>query len=204
MNTASKQFVRLGVLAACGLALMGCQSVKDAAGLGKQSPDEFAVATKQPLVIPPDFNLRPPRDGAPPTNQIQPTDAAQSALYDDPATAAKRMSGDYSDAERTLLANARATNPDPAIRQRIAADGRAMEASDDSFANEVLFWQDGKSDAGTPVDAEAESRRIEAQKAAGAGAATKPAAQKPNDSATIGKSDNDKQESKGGWLDGIF
>jgi len=204
MDYASKQFVRLGVLAACGLALMGCQSVKDAAGLGKQSPDEFAVATKQPLIIPPEFNLRPPRDGAPPTNQVQPTDAAQSALFDDPATAAKRMSGDYSEAERQLLANARATNPDPAIRQRIASDGRAMEASDDSFASEVLFWQDGKKDAGTNVDAEAESKRIEAQKAAGAGAATKPAAPKPNDSATIGKSDNDKQESKGGWLDGIF
>src|SRR5437868_5860658 len=198
----SKQFVRLGVLAACGVALMGCQSIKDAAGLGKQSPDEFAVVTKQPLVIPPDYNLRPPRDGAPPTNQIQPTDAAQSALFDDPAAAAKRMSGDYSEAERQLLANARATNPDPTIRQRIAADGSAMEASDDSFASEVLFWQDSNKDGGTPVDADAESKRIEAQKAAGAGAATKPAAQKPNDSATIGK--DEKQDSKGGWLDGIF
>jgi hypothetical protein len=77
-----------------------------------------------------------------------------------------------------------------------------MEASDDSFASQVLFWQDSKTDSGTPVDADAESRRIESQKAAGAGAATKPAAQKPNDSATIGK--DDKQESKGGWLDGIF
>ena len=100
MDYASKQFVRLGVLAACGLALMGCQSIREAAGLGKQSPDEFAVVTKAPLIIPPDFNLRPPRDGAPPTNQVQPTDAAQSALFDDPAAAAKRMSGDYSEAER--------------------------------------------------------------------------------------------------------
>jgi hypothetical protein len=203
MDYASKQFVRLGVLAACAAALMGCQSVRDAAGLGKQSPDEFAVATKQPLVIPPDYNLRPPRDGAPPTNQVQPTDAAQSALFDDPATAAKRMSGDYSEAERQLLANARATSPDPAIRQQIAADGRAMEASDDSFANQVLFWQESNKDTGTNVDADAESKRLEAQKAAGQGAATKPAAQKPNDSATIGSKD-DKQESKGGWLDGIF
>jgi hypothetical protein len=202
MNYASKQFVRLGVFAVCAAALMGCQSVRDAAGLGKQSPDEFAVATKQPLVIPPEYNLRPPRDGAPPTNQVQPTDAAQSALFDDPATAAKRMSGDYSDAERQLLASARATNPDPAIRQRIAADGRAMEASDDSFANEVLFWQDSSKDTGKNVDADAEAKRLEAQKVTGQGAATKPAAQKPTDSATIGK--DDKQDSKGGWLDGIF
>jgi len=155
--------------------------------------------TKQPLIIPPDYNLRPPRDGAPPTNQIEPTAAAQSAIFDDPQAAAKRMAGDYSEAERILLANARAINPDPAIRQQIAADGRAMEASDDSFTNEVLFWQDSK-DKGTNVDAEAEAKRIEAQKAAGPGAATKPAA-KPTDSATIGKDD---KESKGGWLDGIF
>jgi hypothetical protein len=201
MDYASKLFVRLGLLAACAVTLIGCDSVRDAAGLGKQSPDEFAVVTKQPLVIPPDYNLRPPRDGAPPTNQIQPTDAAQSALFDDPQAAAKRMTGEYSDAERILLANARATNPDPAIRQQVAADGRAMEASDDSFTNDVLFWQDNKA-TGTNVDADAEAKRIEAQKAAGAGAATKPAAQKPNDSATIGKDDN--QESKGGWLDGIF
>jgi hypothetical protein len=202
MDYASKQTFRAVVLAACAAALMGCQGVRDAAGLGKQSPDEFAVATKQPLIIPPEYNLRPPRDGAPPTNQVQPTDAAQSALFDDPATAAKRMSGDYSEAERQLLASARATNPDPAIRQRIAADGRAMEASDDSFTNEVLFWQDSSKDTGTNVDADAEAKRIEAQKVAGQGAATKPAAQKPNDSATIGSKDD--KESKGGWLDGIF
>jgi hypothetical protein len=199
MNYASKQFVRVGLLAACAVTLIGCDSVRDAAGLGKQSPDEFAVVTKQPLIIPPEYNLRPPRDGAPPTNQIQATDAAQSALFDDPQAQAKRMAGDYSEAERVLLANARATSPDPAIRQQIAADGRAMEASDDSFTNDILFWQDSK-DKGTNVDAEAEAKRIEAQKAAGAGAATKPAA-KPTDSATIGK---DEKDSKGGWLDGIF
>lgn len=204
MPYVSKQVLRFGLLAAGAVTLMGCQTIREATGLSKEGPDEFAVVTKAPLIIPPEFNLRPPRDGAPPTNQVQPTDAAQSALFDDPATAAKRMSGDYSEAERQLLANARATNPDPAIRQRIAADGRSMEASDDSFASQVLFWKESDKDGGTPVDADAESKRIEAQKAAGAGAATKPAAPKPNDSATIGKSDNDKQESKGGWLDGIF
>jgi len=99
MDYASRSAIRLGILAACAVSLMGCSSIRDAAGLGKQSPDEFAVVTKQPLIIPPEFNLRPPRDGAPPTNQVEPTDSAQSALYDDPATAAKRMAGgQYTDA----------------------------------------------------------------------------------------------------------
>ena len=70
-------------LAALGLglaALQGCQSFRDEAGLTKQSPDEFAVTTKAPLIIPPDFNLHPPKPGAPPTNQQSPTEAAQAAL----------------------------------------------------------------------------------------------------------------------------
>ena len=51
----------------CVVALAGCQSLRDAAGLQKKSPDEFAVTTKAPLVIPPDFNLRRPCPGRPPT-----------------------------------------------------------------------------------------------------------------------------------------
>ena len=50
----------------CAIALSGCGSLREMAGLQKKSPDEFAVSTKAPLVIPPDFNLRPPMPGAPP------------------------------------------------------------------------------------------------------------------------------------------
>lgn len=196
MPYASTQIPRLSLLAVCALALMSCQTIRDAAGLGKQQPDEFAVVTKAPLIMPPDYNLRPPRDGAPPTTLVVPTDVAQSALFSsDPSVAAKQITGDYSDAEKLLLVQARATNPDPAIRQRIAADGRAMEASDDSFTSQVLFWQGPKADTGSPVDADAEAKRIEAQKAAGKDAVKKP----PADSATINDDSSDH-----GWLDGIF
>lgn len=241
----NRSILRLAFLSAGVAALAGCQSLRDSAGLAKQSPDEFAVATKAPLIIPPDFNLRPPRDGAPPTNMVAPTDAAQEALYPtDANAAAANIKGDYSTAERQLLAQTNAANADPAIRQQIATDGRAMEASNDSFTNQVLFWQD-KKDGATPVDADAESQRLSALKAyntptkpAAAGAvpagsppagatasaagsplaagtepapaATPPAPaapatpdvtddKKPADSATIKKDD-----SGGGWLDGIF
>ena len=49
--------VLLGV--ACTLA--SCDSIRDAAGLTKQPPDEFAVVTKAPLTLPPDYSLRPPQ-----------------------------------------------------------------------------------------------------------------------------------------------
>jgi hypothetical protein len=198
MEYRSRTYLRLAVLGVCAAALMGCQSIRDAAGLGKAGPDEFAVVTKQPLVIPPEYNLRPPRDGAPPTNQVAPTDAAQSALFDnDPATAAKYVTGDFSQAEKLLLAQTGAISTDPAIRQEVASDGRSMEAADDAFTQKMLFWQDKKV-PGENVDAESEDKRLSSQKAAGG--------QKPvKDSATIQEKqdDEDKPEQRSGawsWL----
>jgi len=195
--------LRAALLLAAGGLLMGCQSIRDAAGMSKEGPDEFSIVTKQPLIVPPDYNLRPPRDGAPPTNQIKPTDAAQSVLFDtDPAAAAKTITGDYSQAEKLLLARANAIQPDPDIRQEIASDGRAMEAADDAFTEKLLFWKPEKV-PGTPVNADAEEKRLSAEKAAGD-------LDKPRDSATIqgqgddAKPDDTAKSEHHGWLDGIF
>ena len=73
-----KAVVAIGL---CAVALSACDSIRKAAGLNKKSPDEFAVTTKAPLVIPPDFNLRPPMPGAPPTNQLDPSSNAEAALF---------------------------------------------------------------------------------------------------------------------------
>ena len=61
--------LRAAMLGGVAVALIGCQSIREAAGVTKSPPDEFAVVTKAPLVIPPDFNLKPPKPGAAPTNQ---------------------------------------------------------------------------------------------------------------------------------------
>ncbi len=197
MTNRSKQIFRFAILAAGVAALMGCTAIRNATGLGKEPPDEFAVVTKAPLVMPPDYNLRPPREGAPPVNQVAPTDAAQSALFDssDPS-AQKAATGDLSESEKQLLTAANANNPDPSIRQQVASDGRAMEAADDSFTKQVLFWQDKPNEN---VDADAESKRLDAQKNGGTAPAATPA-KKAKDSATIGQP-QEKKEDKGGWFD---
>lgn len=51
-----------GLLVALAL-LSGCADVREMMGFSREGPDEFAVVTHQPLVIPPDFRLRPPRPG---------------------------------------------------------------------------------------------------------------------------------------------
>src|SRR5260370_36340469 len=49
---------------ACALLISGCSDLKKAIGLERTSPDEFAVESRAPLTMPPDFNLRPPQPGA--------------------------------------------------------------------------------------------------------------------------------------------
>jgi Protein of unknown function (DUF3035) len=46
------------------LLLSGCTDLKRSIGLEKTSPDEFAVESRAPLTMPPDFDLRPPQPGA--------------------------------------------------------------------------------------------------------------------------------------------
>ena len=58
--------VRLGVVSLAGVLLLaGCSDFKKSIGLEQGMPDEFAVESRAPLTIPPEFDLRPPTPGAP-------------------------------------------------------------------------------------------------------------------------------------------
>jgi len=145
-------------LCLCASLLSGCDSLRDAAGLTKKSPDEFAVTTKAPLVIPPDFNLRPPLPGAPPSNTRDPSTNAEMALFSnaDPQVVAAGMAGNFTPGEKMLLANAKAQNSDPAIRARLNADQRAaVQNADRSFTDRLLATK-ATADTGKPVNADAE------------------------------------------------
>jgi hypothetical protein len=195
MNIRALRAAALVVVAAG--ALTGCDSLRSAAGMDKSAPDEFAVLTKAPLTIPPDYNLRPPRPGAVPTNQTEPTDAAQTALFgSDPATVASQLPDNYSPSEKLLLANAGIQNADPAIRQHLSSDYKNMVGADESFTNDILFWEKPKADTGTPLNADEEARKLDSQKtgqAPAAGGQQVPSGQPQQ------KTNEDK-----GWLDGWF
>jgi hypothetical protein len=65
---------------AIGVVLSGCDSFKRAIGMEKTSPDEFAVESRAPLTIPPDFNLRPPQPGANRPQEVSYSNKAQTAI----------------------------------------------------------------------------------------------------------------------------
>ncbi len=136
----SQLVLRFAVLGVALAALSACDSLRQEAGLTKQSPDEFAVTTKAPLIIPPDFNLRPPSPGAAPLNQTDPTSAAEVAMFSstDPATAAAQIQGNYSPSEKMLLANAGVQSADPSVRAQLQSDERNMQGADTSFTDRIL------------------------------------------------------------------
>lgn len=145
------------VLAAATASLCGCSSIRSLAGMNKMPPDEFAVLTNAPLVIPPDFGLMPPKSGAAPANQSDPTGVASRSLYGSELGAGR---GTVSASEEYLIAKAGADKTDPNIREEIAADNTALLAADDSFADSLMFWQEKKPDPGKAVDADAEAKRL--------------------------------------------
>jgi hypothetical protein len=126
-------------LLVAGAALLGCQSVREATGVAKLPPDEFTVLTKAPLIIPPDFNLRPPQPGIASRNEVDAGDQARAALFPQNAAAAAAALGTaYSDGEKLLLTRSNALTVDPDIRRSISGDV-GQEDQGPAFAQRVLY-----------------------------------------------------------------
>lgn len=64
--------------------------------MSKRSPDEFAVVRRAPLIVPPDYDLRPPDPGAPRPNIGTTSDQARVAMTGnqaEPSAAAQVLAG---------------------------------------------------------------------------------------------------------------
>ena len=161
--------VLMAGLGVSSVALTGCKTTRSALGMTKVVPDEFAVVTKAPLVVPPDYSLRPPSPGEPRPQELQPESQARLALLNE------RAGEQRSDGERLLAAKAGADKADPLIRFVIDDEFGALAHKDTSFADRVMFWRKGRpetqgaaltaSQAGAatpaPVDPAVEAARIE-------------------------------------------
>ena len=146
----------VAVAAALVLGTQGCSSVSKAIGAGKQSPDEFAVVTKAPLVIPPDFSLRPPRPGARRPQERNASQEAATAVFGGSGTAPTTQT----DGERLLLVSAGAEGVDNSIRDLVDSEFMTIQRTNAGFANKILFWKGETVDPATLVDAEAEAERL--------------------------------------------
>jgi hypothetical protein len=158
----NRLIVATALVAAAGLA--GCQSTQKALGMSKITPDEFRVVTKAPLVVPPDYALRPPAPGEPRPQELQPESAARNALL------GQREAEQRSDGEKMLVAKAGAEKADPLVRYVVDDEFGDIAHKEKGFADKVMFWKKGDDaapaatpaldGAAAPIDAAAEKDRI--------------------------------------------
>ncbi|HWA60816.1 MAG TPA: DUF3035 domain-containing protein [Caulobacteraceae bacterium] len=152
------------LIGAAGLA--GCSSTQKALGMTKVTPDEFRVVTKAPLVLPPDYSLRPPAPGEPRPQELQPESAARNALL------GQRDAEVRSDGEKLLVQRAGSDKADPLIRYVVDDEFGDVAHKDKGFADWVMFWRKdqpatapanplGDPNTATPIDPAAEDARLQ-------------------------------------------
>lgn len=172
---------RAGMVAAMAgallLALGGCAGLRSALGMGKNSPDEYAVVRHAPLAVPPDIELRPPTPGAPRPQEVTPREQARMALLGQgTGAAAKGASGasartNQTPGERALLRQAGAKDVPINIREVMQVEAAAIGLQNRSFTDSLLFWKRPQ-EQDEALDPEAEAARQRKEKEAAEPAAS--------------------------------
>src|SRR6202012_1442434 len=138
-------------LIVAGMALSGCHTVSGAISNAKLAPDEFRVVTKAPLVVPPEYALRPPTPGEPRPQELQPESQARQALL------GQREAINRSEGEVLLANRAGASKADPLIRYVIDDQYGDIAHREKSFPDGVMFWPRGQPQTATAAATDAET-----------------------------------------------
>lgn len=155
----------MAVLAACGGPTVG-----ERLGVTRNAPDEFRVVRRAPLVLPPDYNLRPPQPGAEPV-AAQDTAAQAEALLTgrpSPTEGAPAGGGALQSAGETALVGQSPVQGEPGIRDVLVAENEDLVNLDESRFLFILSWQRRNQPRDEPViDPAAEAERLAAGPAGG-------------------------------------
>ena len=150
------------------LLLPGCSDIRDMAGFSREGPDEFSVITHQPLVIPPDFNLRPPRPGETDAERNRAKEAAEEALFSKADDASDTSSVSSAPESPAPASTSGLTAGEEALLQQLSDTGtpETQEAQETSSQSAIA---DIAAEGGDSiVDARAEAERLRANEEAGA------------------------------------
>lgn len=124
------------VILAATVSVTACSGVRRAVGADKVTPDEFRVVTKAPLVVPPEYNLRPPAPGEPRPADVITEEMANSAAYGDYSLTTASV------AEQMLVGKISGGESDPTVRAAIDIENGVIQKRR-GFANRILFWREG-------------------------------------------------------------
>ncbi len=153
----SKALTLSGVVIAA-LCVTGCNTIGEATGVQKKTPDEFNVVTKAPLIVPPEFGLRPPKVGAELPAELDPGLRGRNILF------GRDIGAEASAGEKALIAKAGAAATDSAIRTRVDYEDAAIVRKSGGIVDQVLNFvplTNTKTKAdGTPLSEDEEKVRL--------------------------------------------
>lgn len=129
------------------VASCGGSNVKESLGLQHDAPDEFRVLASPPLVIPPDFELRPPL-----------ADSHTLTAPTAPSIAKETHTHSLSTSEKALLQHVDTDKTDPQIRAILTKEN-PTSASDQSAFN-ILNPSTTEAPTESLVDPEGEKARL--------------------------------------------
>ena len=114
-------------------------------GQTKRSPDEFAVFSRAPLSLPPDYGLRPPAPGAARQQEVEPRREARRIVLEATGRrpAERPLSGGLATASagtQALLREAGVPDADPDIRAIVDRETSFLTVEDTSFTERLMFW----------------------------------------------------------------
>jgi Protein of unknown function (DUF3035) len=127
---------------ACALLMAGCSDFKKAIGLEQTMPDEFAVESRAPLMVPPDFDLRPPTPGAPRPQEKSADQQAKDVFAEAGPGEPGKQASDF------RLRRSEGGLSDVGARNAQTPDPNAAVA-DTSLSNKLLDYSNTDNDSGT-------------------------------------------------------
>ena len=141
--------------------LYGCGEVKEKIGLIKKAPDEFQVYESKPLSVPPNFELRPPSEGA-----IGSEDDNKGILFSDKDETDEKLTL----SDEILLIEVGEKETKANIR-KIINDENSIEEVDKSFIDKILnfeaVFEEKSNEQSIEIDPVIEKERIEKLKKEG-------------------------------------
>jgi hypothetical protein len=193
--------------------LGGCDALSRAVGKDKVIPDEFAVVSRAPLAIPPDYALRPPRVGALRPQEETPVQQARQTVFragEDAKANLPPAADQRSVGEGELLREAGAGSAQPDIRQLVESEASNRGEMNDGFIDKLAFWRADQTLGPTDsvIDPSQEAERLKGRKdqADAKASAPSPLAATPTIERTKsnGSGVSSSSSSGGGWFSWLF
>lgn len=156
-----------GILFISGAVLLGgCSELRKITGKAKTPPDEFAVYSRAPLSLPPDYGLRPPNPGQTRPQGVAPRTQTQAALIGARGVSQANQNVVAGPGLQSLLRATGADNADPNIRALINRETSILAVEDKSITERIMFWGT-PNEYGKVVEPAGESKRIRENMALG-------------------------------------